>query len=50
MPVTAHPYKIILLGYFTYFFLLLYTTVPVTPRPKASSRTIQRIMLLLLTV
>ena len=47
MPVTAHPYKIILLGYFTYFFLLLYTTVPVTPRPEASSRPIQRIMLLL---
>ena len=42
MPVTAHPYKIILLGYFTYFFLLLYTTVPVTPRPEASSRPIQR--------
>ena len=28
-------------------FLLLYTTVPVTPRPEAISRTIQRIMLLL---
>lgn len=47
MPVTAHSYQIILLGYSVYFFLLLYTTAPVTPKAEISSRAIQRIMLLL---